>query len=395
MILDWAKYAERLDADSARNFARLIAALNIATLVLLVATSNDGVDAAGHLLGTDFISFWTVGRMLVDGANVYDAALHARIQAEYFSSGTGYAAFFYPPVALFICLPLGLLSYFPALGAWLLTTGAAFVAAVRLWCRRIGFDCPRWFWFAAFPPVLITITHGQTSFLSAALLGTGAILVRSRPELAGCLFGLAAFKPQFGVLVPVVLVLTGEWRAIVSAVATVGLVAFGSAVWSDWFALSSAAHEAMAQGVIGHAKMQSPFAALVLLGAGLPAAYVCQAIVSLAVVGGVIWASRGREYSPALASLTLAGAPLTTPFILDYDLLLLAFPLLWLAATGYRPWEKAVSAAAFMAGAFSRPLAMKFGIPIMPLLLIVLFVTVLRRITSEVSSPPCFSLRAS
>ena len=390
MTLDWLKNADRLDAASVRNFVRLIAALNIATLGLLVATSHNGVDGFHHLLGTDFISFWTVGRMLVDGANVYDAVLHIRIQTDYFSSGTGYAAFFYPPVSLFFFLPLGFLPYLPALCAWLLTTGAAYVAAVRLWFRHTGLDWPGWMWLAAFPPVLITITHGQTSFLCAALLGAGAILVRSRWLLAGLLLGLATFKPQFGLLVPIVLVLTGQWRVIASASVTVGAVAtlatlaFGSQVWSDWLALSATAQAAMAQGVIGYAKMQSPFAGLMLLGAGASFAYLFQIGVGIAVIGSVIWVSWRREYSLAHASLMLAGAPLMTPFILDYDLVLLAFPLIWLAATGYRPWEKAVSAAVFIAAAFSRPLAITAGIPIMPMLLILFFLTVLRRIACDV-----------
>ena len=80
----------------------------------------------------------------------------------------------------------------------------------------------------------------------------------------------------------------------------------------------------------------------------------------------------------------LAGAPLVTPFVLDYDLVLLAFPLIWLAARDeHLPWERLVIALAFAAPAFARPLAMNAGIPVMPLVLVALFALVTRRALAE------------
>ena len=84
----------------------------------------------------------------------------------------------------------------------------------------------------------------------------------------------------------------------------------------------------------------------------------------------------------------LAGAPLATPFVLDYDLVLLAFPLIWLATrTDRQPWERLVIALTFAAPAFARPLALSAAIPIMPLVLLVLFALVVRRAISENRSP--------
>ena len=39
--------------------------------------------------------------------------------------------------------------------------------------------------------------------------------------------------------------------------------------------------------------------------------------------------------------------------VLDYDMALLAFPLIWLAGSGFGPWEKSVAALTFVAAAFA------------------------------------------
>lgn len=389
MGLQFFRDARWLGPVRARGYLRLLALLNVVTIVALVATSHGGVDRNGFLLGTDFLSFWTAGHMLHGSASVYDGAAHLAAQRQFFAQDGLYTAFFYPPPFLLWCWPLGLLGYFPALGLWLVATGGAFVIAVRQWLQRAPLAQPAWLLVAAFPPVVVTITHGQTSFLVAALLGLGALLVRQRAWLAGLCFGLATIKPQFGVLVPLALLLTGEWRTIASAAATALLaglaatLAFGPGIWSEWLVISNTAQRAMEAGATDYAKMQSTFSAAMLLGAPLGVAYALQGVVSLGVAGAVAWASWRRRWSLALASAVLAGAPLATPFVLDYDLVLLAFPLIWLTSAGFRPWEKVIAGLAFIAVAFARPLAVHAGLPIMPFVLVALFVVLARRAGEE------------
>jgi hypothetical protein len=385
MGVGFLRDAHWLSRERVSGYLGLVALLNLTMLALLVATSRGGVDRNGFLLGTDFLSFWSAGQMLHAQENVYDVAAHIAAQQAYFAQEGAHTAFFYPPPFLLLCYPLGFLAYFPALAAWLLTTGAAYLAAGRLWLRRARVARPALLLFAAFPPVLLVVTHGQTSFLVAALLGLGALLVRERPLLAGICFGLATVKPQFGPLVPLVLLLTGEWRVIAAAAVTALLLglaataAFGAAVWSDWLAVSGAAQAAMTGGAVGFAKMQSPFAAAMLLGAPPAVAYALQGAVSLAVAGALCRAGWRKPYSLALGSAMLAGAPLATPFVLDYDMALLAFPLIWLAGSGFRPWEKAIGALTFIAAAFARPLAIELSLPIMPVVLGAFFVVLARR----------------
>jgi hypothetical protein len=267
---------------------------------------------------------------------------------------------------------------------------------VRGWFAALGLKGPGLVLTLAFPPLIITLTHGQTSFLVGALLGGGLLLVRTRPWLAGVLIGLATIKPQFGLLVPIALLASGQWRTIASAgAAALGLAAlaasaFGLQVWSDWLAITQTAGSATDNGAIGFAKMVSVFAGLRLLGVPSEAALAVQGVVSAAAVIMVAGAGWRHGFTPGLAALVLAGAPIATPFVLDYDLLLTAIPIAYLfacgRATGFAGWERITIAGVFVGGAFARPLAINAGVPIMPLLLIILFVLVWRRTGAEASS---------
>jgi len=211
MGLDFLRRANWLDAR-ARGYLWAVALVNLATLGVLLVTARNGVDRNNFLVGTDFLSFWTTGRMLQAQTDVYDVAAHVAAQRTFFAQQGAHTAFFYPPSFLPFCWPLGLMGYFPALALWLAATGGAYALAVQAWLKRTGLasPVPLAVLVAAFPPVLVTITHGQTSFLLAALLGLAALSARDRPWLAGGLIGLATIKPQFGLLIPVALLLSGE-----------------------------------------------------------------------------------------------------------------------------------------------------------------------------------------
>src|SRR5262249_34534705 len=78
---------------------------------------------------------------------------------------------------------------------------------------------------------------GQNGFLTASLIGAALLLLERRPVAAGIFIGLLSYKPQFGILFPVALIASRQWRAIVTASATIILLAgisidaFGIAAW--------------------------------------------------------------------------------------------------------------------------------------------------------------------
>lgn len=81
----------------------------------------------------------------------------------------------------------------------------------------------------------------------------------------------------------------------------------------------------------------------------------------------------------------IAAALLASPFLLDYDLVLLAIPLAWMARDslggGFLAWEKTVLVAAFILPAVSRSLANYACVPAAPVVVVALLALVVRRAT--------------
>jgi alpha-1,2-mannosyltransferase len=297
----------------------------------------------------------------------------------------GYAAFFYPPTFLLICWPFALVPYLPALVAWLALTGAAYVKVVRAFAGdRLGL-LP----VLAFPAVLINAGHGQNGFLSAALLGGGALMLNSRPILAGLCLGSLVYKPHLGLMIPIALLAARRGQvfaaATFAALSTCALsyAVFGAPTWLAFLDLTGMARDTLEQGIVGDAKMQSVFAGVRLLGGSLTAAYGLQIALVMGVCAYVIQLQRRAYRSDAEGPLLVAAALLASPFLLDYDLTLLAIPLAWCAReglrTGFRPYEKTILFAGFILPLVSRSVASSLGLPLAPLVLIAVFAAVWQR----------------
>ena len=192
--------------------------------------------------------------------------------------------------------------------------------------------------------VAYAVTQLRKSFVADyVVLGGGLVLLDRRPGLAGVLLGLLAYKPQFGLLVPLVLLIGGHWRATILAALTV--IVMVSVSWAllgseTWYAfIASLAHTKgflLEQGAPGWAKLQSTFAAVRLLGGSIATAYAAQALVAALATAAVVWAWR-QPVELALKSAALVTATvMVTPFVLDYDLIVLALPIAWMSAAALR-----------------------------------------------------------
>ncbi len=352
----------------------------VATLLVfsvLAATSTNDVDVMGRPLGTDFSSFHAAGAAVLAGEPdaPYDPPRHHARQQAAFGAETPFYAFQYPPFFLLIAAPLALLPYMPALLAWQATTLLLYLLVIRATIREHARD-KAWLVLAlGFPAVFITLGHGQNAFLSAALLGGGLVLLDRRPIIAGVLFGLLAYKPQLGVMLPVVLMATGRWQTFAAAAATVGALMLavvsllGVAPLRAFSASLDFTREMLLEGGDpGWEKIQTAFAWARLWGAPINLAYAVQAFITVAATVALVWLWRNPvDYSLKAAGLAIASV-LATPFSVDYDMTLLAIAIAFLAmdgmTRGFGPWQKTVMAALWLAplvariagGAISLPL---------------------------------------
>ncbi len=364
--------------------------------MIVLALSGHGIsDPRGRPVGTDFLSFWTVSWALQSGRQhlIYiPRALQALEETVLASKNTPLYAWQYPPIALLIVYPLALLPYLYALFAWL---GAGLLGYLSVLWRILPRPLVIWAGLA-FPGVMVTIPHGQNAFLTVSLFGWGLLFLRERPVAAGVLLGVLTFKPQLGILAPIALLAGGHWRAILSAALTIvalsaaSLILFGPAIWSEFLAGAPFARDILNEGLVPYYKMQSVFAAVRLAGGSPALAYSVQAVVSAIVAALVAWAWR-RPADPDLKSAALLCAtPLATPFLLDYDLMLIAPAILWLAKKGIEgrplPWERTVLAAAAIAPFLSRPLGLYTHFLVAPVIVAALLAVIMRRLSAEASA---------
>jgi alpha-1,2-mannosyltransferase len=375
-----------LDAERARACKRILLAITALGCIGWIALGADGLDREGKPIGTDFVGFYSASRLALDGRPylAYDVGAHWAAEKALFGPALGYTAFFYPPPALMICLPLALAPYFWSLATWLAATGYAYYRVLRLYLPSLDPAA-----LLAFPAVFVNAAHGQNGFLSAALIGGGLFAMDRRPALAGVLFGAMAFKPHLALAIPFALVFARRWTsfavaaAAAAAFSALSLAAFGRAAWDGFFADAWFARSALENHLVGDEKMQSVFAAVRLLHGGLTLAYGLQAAATLAVCAALVAlqfrAFRSKVEGPAM----IAAALLASPFLLDYDLVLLAFPLACLVReglrVGFRPYEKIILVAAFILPAVSRSIAGHLGLPLGPIVTAAVLMLVMRR----------------
>lgn len=386
-----------INAERMRIWGLILLAITVLAMIGLVVTANGNMDITGKPLGTDFISFWTAARLaLTDGvAATYTPALHYALQKAVFPPDPGYYAFFYPPLFLLLVLPLGGLPYLAALAIWLGVTGSAYILVLR---RFMGPELPLWS-VLAYPAVLANAGHGQNGFLTTALLGTGLWLMDKAPWLAGLAFALLACKPHMLVLIPPVLLLTGRWRVLaatmlgVALFATITTAMFGITGWRGFLDVSPLARAVLEQNGVGYEKMQSLFAAVRLLGGGVWLAYGAQALAAIAAAGLLVSLRlRCALHGPLEQAMIAALVLVPSPFMLDYDLSVLAVPLAILATTGIRtgfmPYEKLVLLAAFALPALARTIAGTIGLPVTPLVMAALVWVLARRMLTQAKENP-------
>jgi hypothetical protein len=363
----------------------------IVALGVLFATAHDTVDAYGRPLGTDFSCFWTAGRMVLEGraAAAYDWPAHFEVQQQ----THGVDLFFpwsYPPVFLLVVAALAALPYVASLLVWQAGTLLAALGALRaiLPTRQallLGLG---------FPAVLVCLGHGQTGFLTAALLAGGLVVLPRHQILAGVSFGLLAYKPQFGLLLPLVLAATGQWRAIVAAavtvLATVGVTVaiWGVPVWQAFFdSLPLTRTIVLEADTDNLVKFQSVFAWLRLWGGSPAHAYAGQALVTAGAVAACIWIWRSGVSFRLKAAALLVGTLLSSPYVLDYDFIVLGMALAFVAAegleSGFWPWEKTILALVWVAPLLARELTKLTYLPIGFAALAAVFLLIVLRVRAE------------
>ena len=209
---------------------RLLLFIGLCTLVVALTQPAFRAVAADEYtrFGRDFANFWSGGAMLWGGEvdTVYDRAAYQSRMEGWRGMPLDPHSYSYPPHSLLLTALIGWMPFWAAWLAWTAGGVSAFSASLR---AHLTTGERNWLLFA--PAVFVCVLCGQTGLWIAALWFGGLFAMRDRPLLAGVLFGLLTVKPQFGPLLVLALLLSGNWRTIASATATtLALVAISVAL---------------------------------------------------------------------------------------------------------------------------------------------------------------------
>lgn len=289
------------------------------------------IDAFGFAVGRDFINTWMGGRSAWSGGPAawfdfatYNEALkavtgRADLPPHYWS---------YPPHLVLFVWPLGLLPYLPAYLLWCAGGLAAYLGTARAaGVRRSGILL-----LLAAPAALVNVVGGQNGFFTAALLLGGLMQLDRRPVLSGILFGILTIKPQFGLLLPVLLIVTGRWRVIAAAAATAVMLVSATAIWFGPEIWSAYAREVMPQqrqlifdaGANGWPMVASSFVNARLIGLPADWAWIVQGLSSACALAMVVWAFWRRRDAVLAQALFVTATFLFSPWMLNYDMAVFA-----------------------------------------------------------------------
>jgi hypothetical protein len=282
----------------------------------------------------DFFVFWLFGDFAAQaGAKIYDPVALQAFETLMDPVHSRFYPFWNAPTFLLVLTPLAKLPLVPAYLVWI---SATFIFYLRMtlgrdWLSPLGVA------ILVAPTTLINVISGQNGFLTAALLVGGLRKLRTSPALSGCLFGLLAYKPQFALMVPVVLLGTRNWCAIASACLTfvvsiaASSLAFGAAIWPRWIE-SIFVYGELLQANRDNLSHFMPTLVSGMWAINLPDGVTrVLTVVFLLAIGVLIWivVTKGRGQSSTAAVIVASFLVAPYAFIYDMPMITSALVLQW------------------------------------------------------------------
>lgn len=364
-----------------------LAAFTIGTYVLVAAIAamhmHNRVGLGGSPLFYDFSVFHQAGQMAATGhaADAYDDVKMLKSQQAAFPGSLLRLPWNYPPTFQLMLIPFGALPY---VAAWL-TWSCVLYGCYVLLARRLAVNYMQLGLVLLAPGAAVNLFFGQNGILSTVLMGAGALLLGSRPILAGTLLGMMAYKPQFAVLIPLALLAGREFRAFAAAALSqtafvlLSVMVLGTSPWLAFLRRIIQPSSVFSSSSSDWHSIPSMMIFARTLGLSDLASSLCQWSTAALAAAIVIWSWwKTREGTLRLATLATATV-LVTPYLRGYDMVILILPAaILMSAARLAVIEKAVVLIAWLL-----PAILMFGswrIQFGPLVSLAMLIVVLRHI---------------
>jgi hypothetical protein len=330
-----------------RAWPAAVAVLGLIPGVLLIVAvwqvDSGGVSpVTGKWPTWDFTNLWAGGVLAASGKlpTLFDPGEYSRWLRTILDPRVDDHEWSYPPTMLLLGVPLARLPLVPAYVVWTFGT----LGLLWLALRAGGMSWAACAAAIVSPATLNNAALGQNGALTAALLVGALLLIDKRPAVAGILMGLLTVKPHLGVLLPVCVVASRNWRALGAAALTalamviVTGLALGWDAWRLFFSITAPTMRAILEAPwpSGYqVNAVTVFLSVRALGAPVAAAYAVQGAVVLACAALAWRAWRLPNADPhARMALTVALTLAASPYGYSYDMLALTAGIAAVMALG-------------------------------------------------------------
>ena len=284
----------------------------------------------------DYLMFWAAGHISAGSvtSNVYVRHAFAAWEGIHSPGQVFGDPFVYPPLTMLLTRPLAWVGYWPGFLLWTL----AITASAILILRRAGLPWPVIVMGCLGPAVVLGIAIGQISLLACAFSVAALFRLEATPIRSGVLMGLAAIKPQDGLVVPFAMAARRQYRPIMAAILTVlimGALAtllFGPEIWAAYWKHGArtadnllTVHAPQIISKTGHGRYTNFFISVFWMlreeHVPLVVSLVAQAIAACGAVALVFQAWRKPVANPlARIALTVFLGSFLTPYAFTHDL---------------------------------------------------------------------------
>lgn len=297
-------------------------------------------DRAGNIKFQDFLQFPISASLIAQGRadQLYnDQVLAHEVHAIVGRDSRVFLQYFHGPQVPLLFIPLSSLPFLTQAAIWAAISVAIYFTCVWLvWkqCAALRSQPTLVVLSAlAYPPLFHFFVRGQLSALVLACFTVSYFAFAAhRDWLAGATLGCLAFKPQFLVAIPLVLLFAQAWKAAVGLLSSTAAqliltsIYFGRPVMQAYFTrlLHSGANPSSTELTFSAIQMHSLYSFSEILIPWHPGVWALYLTCSFAMIAlaAAIWKS-SSPLPLRFAALSLA-AVLVNPHIYVYDLLALA-----------------------------------------------------------------------
>jgi hypothetical protein len=335
--------------------------------LISLALGSGNTDAAGHLIGTDFVAFYSAGKIVSSGqqASLYDLELARQIQQPlYGAPSDNFNPYLNPPFYALLFVPFSYIPYPWSPILWMLVSLGMGWLGLRLISKEHAGG--RFYLTLTWLPAFSAISFGQNAFLSLLLMGLVFWFWRREKFFwAGLAAGLLLYKPQlvFGLGLLWLFEYRKNWPAVVGAACSglglgiLSLVGMPEATWEYiTYTQKIAANLMTVEGFpIWNAHAGQAFWLAIFPGETT----LAQALHWVGALAGVIafyrfWRVQ-RENPNLLFGAAICLTIWITPYLMIYDWVLLTIPavLVWQSYPALQPRWRVIFAFLWIVMLFS------------------------------------------